>query len=413
MNRQRGSAMVLTMAVLAGIVAIVASFSSTLSAEFRARINRVERERAELMAESGLQRAIAELVQPNLNPGATSPEDPWAQLGQRADQNFLLDGGSCRIEIVDAGSLVNLNTATEEQLLRLPLTTEQIDSLLDWRSNDQAQRPEGARDEYYNQLTYPYNAALTSLETLDELLLIKGFTGATLYRQPTDQVNTQYLAATQQQDQPVLAQLVTVYSATIDLSAAGGTKADIANVTQQQLVGLGFPPQQAIQIFSRRTTFQRLGDVFTVPGLDANSASLILDNFTFGTNQAPLGRINLNTASEAVLNTIPGFTPDVAQAVLSMQQQGMTSLGQLVSVPGVSMQVLQQCADLVTVNSTAFLIRVIGTSGRISVPLEALVAVQNGAVTVLQRNRPPVSDPRTLWRWAETTTNDIDLRSNL
>lgn len=413
MTRQRGSAMILTISILAGLVALVASFAATETAEIRARTNRVEKQRAEILAESGLQRALAELSVPLENPAATTPQDAWVQLGQYGNNRFLMDGGSFRVEIVDACSLVNLNTATEAQLYQLPLTTEQIDSLQDWRSNDSTSRPEGGRDEYYNQLYEPYNAALTNLQTVDELLLVKGFTGPTLYQQPTDQVNTQFLSGTQQEQQPVLAQLVTVMSTSPELGAGGGAKTDIATATAAQLVQLGVPQGQALAIQNGRGGFQKLGDAFNVPGIDVNTAAVILDNFQFGANPTRDGKINLNTASEAVMNTIPGFTPDVTQGVLSAQQNGLTSLGQFASLPGVTMQLLSQCADILTTTTQTFLVRVIGTSGKASFAIEALVQVSNGAVTLIQRNKPAFADPRNFWNWNQEPVNDIDLRTSL
>ncbi|MBI5706228.1 MAG: general secretion pathway protein GspK [Armatimonadetes bacterium] len=413
MTRQRGSAMILTISILAGLVALVASFAASEAAEIKARTNRVEKLRAELLAESGLQRALAELSIPMENPASTTPQDAWVQLGQYGNNRFLMDGGSFRIEIVDACSLVNLNTATEDQLYRLPLTTEQIDSLQDWRSNDDTSRPEGGRDEYYNQLYEPYNAALTNLQTVDELLLIKGFTGPTLYRQPTEQVNTQYLAGTQQELQPVLAQLVTVLSTAPELGGAGAAKADIATATAVQLVQLGVPQGQALAIQNARGGFQKLGDAFNVPGIDVNTATILLDNFQFGANPTRDGKINLNTASEAVLNTIPGFTPDVTQGVLSAQQTGLTSLGQFASQPGVTMQLLAQCADILTTTTQTFLVRVIGPSGRTSTAIEALVSVAEGTVALIQRNRPAFADPRSFWNWSLEPVSDIDLRTSL
>ncbi len=413
---RRGGTMLLTMSVLAGVVAVLTSFVATQSAEFRARLNRVEGHRARLMAESGLERALAELSVPAANPAAATLQDAWAVLGESGARRFVLRGDSFRIEVLDACAFVNLSFAPEEQLLRLPLTNEQIDSLIDWRSNAGQGRPEGAKDEYYNTLENPYNAALRPLETLDELLLIKGFSGPAVLEIQTDVVSTQFLAAGRQEDQPVLAELATVRSEAPDVAPDGSAKLNVNTATVAQLVQRGLPGPLATAIVQRRNTqgtYDRLGQVFAVPGISPANAATILDQLRVGNEEVVRGRINLNTAGETVLNTIPGLTSDIAAAIVSRQGAGFAALGEFAQLPGVTSAVLQQAADWVTVNTRTFLVRVIGTAGRMSVPLEALVSVEDGLPRVLQVSRPLSSDPIWLWRWPSETTVDVSVKEGM
>ena len=85
-----------------------------------------------------------------------------------------------------ASSLININTVsttTADQALlnNLPLTQQEIDSLLDWTSTSTTARTDGAKDDYYNALPTPYNTKLGTLSTLSELLLIQGWVGVDLY----------------------------------------------------------------------------------------------------------------------------------------------------------------------------------------------------------------------------------------
>lgn len=97
-----------------------------------------------------------------------------------------------RYGITPESSKLNLNTASEAQIEQLftPLlldlgienAAELVAAVLDWRDNDDATRPGGAENEYYNTLAPPYNAKATGkFDTVEELLLVKGFTAAVLY----------------------------------------------------------------------------------------------------------------------------------------------------------------------------------------------------------------------------------------
>ena len=97
--------------------------------------------------------------------------------------------GTVRYGITDEGARLNLNTATQDQLLRLfravvPSSIDNqvdvealVDCLLDWRSAGTAPRPKGAKDEYYLSLTPGYRCKGAPFSTIEELLLVKGFTG--------------------------------------------------------------------------------------------------------------------------------------------------------------------------------------------------------------------------------------------
>jgi general secretion pathway protein K len=51
-----------------------------------------------------------------------------------------------------------------------------VDSILDWRDNDDLRRLHGAEDEYYQSLPDPYRAKNDDFESVEELLLVKGIT---------------------------------------------------------------------------------------------------------------------------------------------------------------------------------------------------------------------------------------------
>ncbi len=96
-----------------------------------------------------------------------------------------------RYGITPESALLNLNVASEDQIRRLltPLlldlgvenAEDLVNSLLDWRDGDDQARPGGAENEYYNALSPPYKCKSAPFDSVEELLLVKGFSAAILY----------------------------------------------------------------------------------------------------------------------------------------------------------------------------------------------------------------------------------------
>jgi general secretion pathway protein K len=398
LSKQRGGIMVITLVVLTAVAAIMSIGFARYRVEVRASITRNESRRARIMAEAGIARAISALQAQNTT--LVAQTDDWYLLGNAGSDAFLVGKDKFSVQILDAASLVNLNTASEEQLQALNLTTEQIDGLLDWREEGTSPRTDGAKDEFYNSLENPYNAHLARLTTLDELLLIKGFTPTSLFEVP-EQTSTNGI-----EPQP-LAQLATVDSFSPNLTSAGAPKTNINTASQQQLTQAGLTPQVAAAILVRRAGgFATFGDVLRVPGIDNRAAGILVDNFALGGAPRFEGRINVNTATEAVLATIPGITSDVAQAIYGRQSTGLTALSELLQVPGYTLQVMQQSIDRLTISSETFIVRTEGTAGSTTVSLEAIISLNGGRPHVIKTYEPPYSTMRTFWQWSDATTSE-------
>lgn len=402
--RRRGSVFVLALIVITAATTILALTVSSQRVYTQASINRMEARRARLAAESGIQRAMAELALVT-DTNVLDQTGAWYLLGNNGDDKFVVGADSFRLQIVDAGALLNLNTVTELQLQNLNLTQSQIDSLLDWRENSDQARAEGAKNDYYNSLEKPYNAKEARLESLDEVLLIKDWLPSTLYNVPeTAQAGlTEPLA---------LAQLFSVDSFAPNTTAAGGQKQNINNAQVQQLVQAGLTQATAQAIVARRNglgTFASLNQVFTTPGLDNRAAEILLNNFGVGGAQRIEGQVNVNTASEDVLALLTDVTPDIAQAIVARQTTGFANLGEVTQIPGISVQLLSQIADKITIGGDTFLVRSEGTAGQTRVALEAVVRIEDSAPRIIKTTEAPQSNMVVLWRWSDTTTGEVVL----
>jgi len=402
-SKRRGAILIMAMVVLFAITAILVSAMATERAEFRNAVQRIDEERARLAAQSGVARALATL-QFQLTAPVTQL-DEWFTLGNQSNDLFVVGRQNFRMQIVDAASLVNLNTADEIQLENMGLTSEQIDSLLDWREEGTTPRAEGAKDEFYNTLERPYNAKLRRMDHLDEVLLIKGFEPAVLFQTP-EQQNTSGLTP-----QPIYS-LATVDSFSPSTGSDGQTRGDINTVGQGALLQAGIPPQLAAAIILRRNTqgtFTRMGEVLSVTGMTTDAAGILLDRYQVGNLPRVEGKINVNTAREEVLMTLPDMTTDVAQAIVSRQAAGINAVSELFQVPGITLQVMAAIGDRLTTDSEIFIVRVEGQAGSARYPLEAVIRVDGSRAQIIKVTEPINRNMTTLWGWAEETTNEIVL----
>ncbi len=98
-----------------------------------------------------------------------------------------------RFGITDESAKLNLNVATEAQLLTLVtaavvgddqvIPQDIVDAILDWRDEDAEPRGEAGDTEgiYYKNLQIPYRVKNGPFDSVEELLLVKGMTGRILY----------------------------------------------------------------------------------------------------------------------------------------------------------------------------------------------------------------------------------------
>jgi len=128
------------------------------------------------------------IVAPNDNPNLQgrfliiAPMDPDDQSG---------GGKQYRNGVVDESGKFNINalmkldpsgTILYNVLMLLPNMTDEIaNSIIDWIDADDTPRPNGAESDYYSSLSPPYQAKNGPLDSIEELLFVKGVTPQLLY----------------------------------------------------------------------------------------------------------------------------------------------------------------------------------------------------------------------------------------
>ena len=403
---QSGYIFVQALVVVTVLVALMAMLAADQRASMQEVENRLRLRRSEAAADAAVARALGSLQYANVN--RVTLNDDWALLGENGDEEFNLGHAVFRVQIVDAGSLVNVNTATQQQLQLLPLDQNQVDCLLDWRESKPDPRTDGAKDGYYNSLSQPYNAKLGLLDTVDELLLVKGWTAQTLYQPPTGGTAAQTATDAQGNELP-LAALVTVDSGALNLRADGSPRINMGQggVDINALTQLGISGPIAGQI-AAHAPFKTFQDLLAVPGMTPEAAGQLLDAATFTGDPRTQGKINLNTASQAVLQTIPNLTSDVASAIVSQQSDGFNSLSQLATVAGLTPPVLAQVADSFTVGGDTWIVRAYGRSGGVGVAVEATVGLRSGQVQTINWERLSTAGIPAWWGWSTDAGTLVD-----
>ncbi|MBS1718353.1 MAG: helix-hairpin-helix domain-containing protein [Armatimonadetes bacterium] len=397
--KRRGAVFILTLVAMVAMVTLLTLAVNQNRVNLTKMRDRMESDRARLAAEAGVAYAMALLE--NQSKTLTQQSDDWFTTGRSGADSFTFPGGSFRLQIVDSCSYIDLNTAPQAQLQNLPLTGEQMDALLDYRESSTTPRSDGAKDDFYHNLTNPYNTRLHPFSTFDELLQVRYFTPQTLYTVQT---------TTTSSNANVPTDLALYELCQVDTLASANGKTNINTATQAQLTRAGIPANVALNIIRQRpvTGYTSLGPVLAQARLSVQQSLAFLDSFTIGTTGYRKGQVNVNTASQDVLQTLPGFTSQIASTIVQRQSSGITNLASLSDVQGLTTAIIQQCADLLTVASEGFIVRVVGTAGGVTKTLEGWVRIDGSHPVMYRLETPPFSDMPTRWSWADVD-NTIDL----
>jgi len=212
-----GSALVVVLWVVLLLSMIVIALAFDAHIESRMTSYYRKRMKAHFLMESGLQ--IAELVMnksTKIRPytdAEPDEEDRWFEPAKRLAEGDSVtleetfDGGqagendgespeggytvgSVTVTIVSERARRNVNRLTLEEEWESILEVgdipeerwpELIESFLDWLDKDDNARVDGAESDYYENLETPYMPQNGPLFTVDELMLVKGFTRTILY----------------------------------------------------------------------------------------------------------------------------------------------------------------------------------------------------------------------------------------
>lgn len=201
-RNSRGVALIMVLWVIMILTVVALEFSFAMRTEVNITKNFKEELQVYAIAQGGVQRAIAELILKHdtrsqqlkktmkteeAAKDATQEKKEWTMDGSPHVVPF--DQGECELRIMSEAGKVNINTISENSLRKLignlGLDGEKrdvvVDSILDWRDPDDFLRINGAETDYYQSLKEPYQCKNANLDSVEELLLIRGITPELFY----------------------------------------------------------------------------------------------------------------------------------------------------------------------------------------------------------------------------------------
>jgi len=198
MHGNRGFALVITLIVTALLVALVTEFIAEVYVDTSSRQGYVDAQKAGLMAESGVSGALAMLQIALRQKNYTSLNDLWAKPIDLPEEQ-----GTLRITVEDESARLSLNhiagtngTFINEsdptgsyygtalrlfRKLKLP-ASDLCDAVADWIDENDIPHPGGAESQWYTSRKPSFQVKNLPLQTLEELALIKGFSGETIIK---------------------------------------------------------------------------------------------------------------------------------------------------------------------------------------------------------------------------------------
>jgi len=419
---------VLVIIALAGLAATALMYRS--QAEITACVASSRRQQTHAVAMSGLRRVQALLAAAGGdremwwdNPELLSTQLVWDDGANRWFFSIYAynptDPENIRNGLTDEASKINLNFAPEEVLLRLPnMTAELVDCLIDYRDGDEETRPEGAEQDYYDQLPYPYLIKNGPMATVEELLLVRGFDGPMVYG---EDYNLNGLLEPSEDDAEEsfppdngdglldrgLTGSATVWSYELNVDSDGQMRTNVSNT---RILGRSGLPRQTVEFLElyaaegnrlshpaellqmryqlKQNQGRMRAGTWIESGVGAPELPDVLDRLT-SEGIVLLGKVNVNTAPAEVLAALGGFDEELADRIVgartSVDPEAMATIAWLYTEGVVDADTFKVIAPSLTARSFQFHVRCVAYGwpcGQYRV-IEAVIDTARGAPRIV------------------------------
>ncbi|HIJ39564.1 MAG TPA: hypothetical protein HPP90_00590 [Deltaproteobacteria bacterium] len=342
LKNENGIALFMVLWVLMLLSVIVGEFCYAMRTEVNVTRNFKEQTEGYYIALGGLNRAISELVRNEFIPEKTSSNtnvedrndarrNPFLPAGTSAGnekeaEDVEADGSRWRINsqippiplgqgrfevmIGNESGKVDINKAGESLLKTMlqSLDMEQhekdiiVDSILDWRDENDLHRLNGAEDDYYHSLPEPYECKDADFDSIEELLLVRGVTREIYLNRLKDMVTVSKPKGASSKTKtgsrkPGAGLGIRKISAGYKKAEAEMNKININAASRAMLLSLPFMTEdlvQAIMDYREAADFKSLTDISKVLGSEvynAISPYLTLDLSPFYTITS-VGKLN-------------------------------------------------------------------------------------------------------------------------
>jgi len=298
-------------------------------------------------------------------------------LGDDENQDFA---------IADESAKLNLNTATYDMLMKLPnMTSELAGSIIDWRDSDSEVNEEGgAEATYYLLLKSPYYCKNDDLETVEEVLLIKGASREILFGEDTNRNgildaneddgddSTPHDNGNGKLDRGFF-DYVTVYSKEPNEDSTGTQRINITTQEGQtslksylKSVNTKLDDWELNQFF-RSYSFSSVLDFYIKAneglGLTEDQFKQIEDYLSTSSDDTLEGLINVNIAPKEVLMCLPEITESDAEKLLRTRDASDTDTDSIAWVYDALPKKAAALGRYITIHSYQYSADIVAASG--------------------------------------------------
>jgi DNA uptake protein ComE-like DNA-binding protein len=410
----------------------------------------LSRTQARWAARAGVETMIAIMEWHTQNPDERDPQAMVRDLEANAfgeietgtwDIRHFIDGQEWAGPL-DEHSKLNVNLANKAVLQNVPnMTMDVVDSIMDWRDEDDQVQSLGAEASYYRNRGFSYAPRNGDFRSIAELELVAGawpqyVRGEDWNLNGRLDPNENDAKRSLPDDRPDgkldggWSALLTAASRASPNGVSGQPRINLARATPEEVIErTGVDNQQAstlityarganasmgqllgtplAQLTNRRgaapanpagssattgrSTVGRTGATTQSSGgvksLDAQQLRAVMNECTIldsrGTANATAGKVNLNTASRSLLREVMMLEPRFAESILTRRSgrpEGITSLADLVDLPGVSQAQLITLAQAADVTSSVYTIASRGRSSGSGAEAEIVVMVDRSTL---------------------------------
>ena len=337
----KGTVLIVTIWIVLILAGLVLVFSRSTRVEAIASANYVAAVQADAIARGSLEYIKAQLLSDQETVILTQGEDLYEAVELEAGFFWVLhpnlsDDRNYTYGLSDEGSKINLNSATEEMLLKLPgMTSELASAIIDWRDNDSEITPGGAENEYYLLLADPYYCKDGPLETVEEILLLRGASEGILYGEDTNKngvLDPQENDASESEppdnkngrlDRGIY-DYVTVYSRQPNVSQNGQNRININETNDEEslsnLLRELITDDRYFTVMDAARDgrpYANILDFHFRSGLTIDEFKQIADRLTTQSQNTLTGLVNVNTAPREVLLCLPEMSENDVDELIS------------------------------------------------------------------------------------------------
>src|SRR5688572_22611610 len=185
---RRGTILIVTMCITFLLAGMVLVFCRSVKVEAVASANQVASVSASAIERGAEQFALA-MIDQQKDQVFSNTEESFYGLAMGDGYFWFIrpnygDDQLPSFGFIDEAGKVNVNTATQEMLLRLPgMTDDLAGAIIDWRDEDSEISNFGAENEFYLALPEAYYCKNAPFESVEEMLLVRGGNVELIYGQ--------------------------------------------------------------------------------------------------------------------------------------------------------------------------------------------------------------------------------------